>query len=54
MIEYLKIKEVAKIARVSRQTIDIWIKEKKLPAVKIGGSWRIPKEDFLAWLKKVN
>ncbi|MFA4854012.1 MAG: helix-turn-helix domain-containing protein [Candidatus Omnitrophota bacterium] len=52
MVEYLKVKEVATIARVSRQTVDVWIKEKGLPAVRIGGSWRISKQELELWIKK--
>lgn len=47
-------KEVANVMRVSPMTVINWIKEKNLPAFKIGNckksAVRILKADFLAWL----
>lgn len=43
-LEFLTPKEVAGILRVSPRTIQRWVKEGKLRAVKVGKLWRIPRE----------
>ena len=42
--EYLTINEVAGRMRVARQTVHLWVKNGKIPYVKIGGTVRIPRE----------
>ena len=47
MEEFLTLKEVAEILRVSTQSVVIWIKAGKLKAVKPGGRrWRVRKSDL--------
>lgn len=47
-------KDIANVMRVTHMTVINWIKEKNLPAFKIGNckksAVRILKADFLAWL----
>jgi excisionase family DNA binding protein len=45
MKEYLTTKEVAERLSISEQTVREWIKENKLPAVKIGRRYRITVAD---------
>lgn len=37
--------EVARLIRVSEQTVRLWIREGKLPARRFGRNWRIPTAD---------
>lgn len=49
MPEICTVDELAEFFRVTRPTAIKWLKEDKLPeAFKIGGRWRIPKENILA------
>lgn len=43
-LELLTPKEVAGILRVSPRTVQRWVKEGKLRAVRVGKLWRIPRE----------
>ncbi len=43
--EYLSLKEVADLLRVSERTVHRLIKVRALPAAKIGGQWRVRKSD---------
>lgn len=36
------VEEVARLMRVSPQTVRTWLREKKIRAVRIGRPWRIP------------
>jgi excisionase family DNA binding protein len=44
--EYLSPEEVAALFSVSLRTVYNWIKQKKIPAMKIGGVWRIRRADL--------
>ncbi len=44
--------EVQKFLRVSRNTIYTMIDKGTIPAKKIGGVWRIPRQKFLDWFEK--
>lgn len=47
MIEcFLTVEEVAVALRIHRATVARWLKEKKLPAKKVGRRWLISKEDY--------
>ena len=41
MDEILTVQETATLLKVSRSTVWRWCNNKKIPAFKIGGSWRI-------------
>ena len=45
-MEIYTVEEVAKILRVSEQTVRTLIREGNLPAKRIGRVWRVKKEDF--------
>jgi excisionase family DNA binding protein len=45
MAQHLRTREVAQRLDVTEETIRDWIASGKLPAVKIGKSWRIRSED---------
>ncbi|MBU4472733.1 MAG: helix-turn-helix domain-containing protein, partial [Candidatus Omnitrophica bacterium] len=38
--------------KVSRRTIYEWLKNNKIPALKLVGQWRFKKEKIDAWLEK--
>ena len=44
--EWFTPKDAAAAIGVTRRTIQIWIREKKLPAVKVMGRWRINRTDI--------
>ncbi|ANA87291.1 helix-turn-helix DNA binding protein [Gordonia phage Gibbles] len=49
MPELCTVDELAEFFRITRPTALKWLKENQLPeAFKIGGRWRIPKENILA------
>lgn len=45
-MEYLTPQQVADALQLTVQTVYQWIKDKELPAVKVGRVYRITKEDF--------
>jgi excisionase family DNA binding protein len=44
--------EVATFVGVTPRTVQRWIREKKLPAVVIGGTYRVKREDLQAFVKE--
>ena len=44
--EWFTPKDAAEAIGVTRRTIQAWIREKKLPAVKLMGRWRINRADI--------
>ncbi len=51
-LELLTPKEVAEILRVSPRTVQRWVKEGKLRAVRVGRLWRIPSTALTELLAK--
>ena len=49
--EMLTVADVAGQLNVCEQTVRNLASRGKLPAYKIGSQWRIPRPEFLAWLK---
>lgn len=47
----LTIKEVAEYLSVTERTIYRLLQERKLPAFKVGGSWRFVQADLDNWIK---
>ena len=43
---YLTVREVAEIFKVTQHTVYSWIKSGDLAAVQVGGTWRIPQSQF--------
>lgn len=44
-------RETANLLRITDRTVRQWIKDGKLPAVKVGSGWRIQKADLDQLLK---
>lgn len=42
----LTVKEVAEALRVTPQAVYIWINNKQIDAIRIGGTWRVPASQF--------
>jgi excisionase family DNA binding protein len=50
--DILMIKEVAEYLKVTERTIYRLAAAKKIPAFKVGGSWRFSRADIEAWIKQ--
>jgi excisionase family DNA binding protein len=48
----LTIREVAEFLRVTEKTIYRMASEKRIPAFKVGGSWRFDKADIEKWIQE--
>ena len=48
----LTTREVAELFSVTPETITVWIKEGRIPGVKIHGYWRIKRSDMVAYARK--
>lgn len=44
--------EIALFLRVSRATVYLWLDLGTIPAKKINGRYRIPRDEFIEWYKK--
>lgn len=49
-IKVYTLDEVAEILKVSRRTLYAYVKDGKLPAVKMGKYWRVSQENLLAFV----
>jgi len=47
--ELLSVDDLTKILRISKGTAQRWCRDRRLPAAKIGKSYRIRKEDLDKW-----
>ncbi len=43
--EFYTVEEMAQYLKISEQTIRAWIRARKVSAVKLGRSWRIPRPE---------
>lgn len=50
--KYMTVEEVARLLRVSRRTVYLLIRSKKLHTVKVGNRFRITNEDIEEYLNK--
>ena len=50
MVETLTPNEVAKSLKLHPFTVTRLVREGKLPAFKVGGVWRIKKDEFERWI----
>lgn len=48
----MSLEELAKYIGVSNTTVYRYLKQKKLPAIKIGKLWKFRKEKIDAWLER--
>jgi len=51
-VETLTPTEIAKILKLHPFSVTRLAREKKLPALKIGGVWRFRKDHFIGWLQE--
>jgi len=51
MPEYLSTGEVARILGVSRVAVTLMVQQKKLPAIRVGRSWAVPKDALLEFAR---
>ena len=42
---------VADLLGVHRRTVNKWILHGEMPATRVGGAWRITRDDLLEWLQ---
>jgi excisionase family DNA binding protein len=47
--ELLSVDDLTKILRISKGTAQRWCRDRRLPAAKIGKSYRVRKEDLDKW-----
>ncbi len=47
----MTIDDLANYLKVSRRTIYEWLKENKIPAIKLVGQWRFKKEKIDNWIE---
>jgi len=55
MVNYenlMTIEELAAYLKVTKRTIYDWLKNHKVPALKLVGQWRFKKDKIDAWLNK--
>lgn len=48
----LNVKQVAKYLQLKESTIYSWAQDGKIPAIKIGRTWRFRRADLEEWLEK--
>lgn len=48
----MTIDDLAGYLQVTRRTIYEWLKQNKIPAVKLVGQWRFKKDKIDAWLER--
>jgi len=46
----LNVRQVAEYLQLNQTTIYAWAQQGKLPAIKLGRSWRFRRDDLEAWL----
>ena len=52
MPDYLRVQDIVDQLGVSEETVRIWIRTKRLPAIRIGRDYFIDPADFQEFLKK--
>ena len=48
-LRFLTLTEAASVLQISKRTLLRLIHQKKMPALKVGGQWRIPEGRFREW-----
>lgn len=51
-LTFLTLAEAAGVLQVSKRTVSRLIKQKKIPALKVGTQWRIRESEFKKWVEK--
>ena len=52
MPDYLRVQDIVEQMHVSEETVRIWIRQKKLAAIRIGRDYFIDPADFREFLKR--
>lgn len=50
-MNFLKVNEIAKDLRVTRNTVIALIKKGEISAIKVGDQYRVPEENYVKWIK---
>ena len=50
-LSFLTLAEAARILRVSQRTLHRMIRQNRMPALKVGGQWRIRESQFTKWVE---
>ena len=50
--DLLKVRDVAKLYDVTTQAVYLWIKDRGLPTVRLGGEVRIRRVELNTWLER--
>lgn len=50
-LSFLNLAEAARILRVSQRTLYRMIRQNRMPALKVGGQWRIRESQFTKWVE---
>lgn len=53
-LRLLTLQETAELLQVSQRTVNRMIQDKKLPAFKVGGQWRVRESQLTKWLEGLN
>ena len=53
-LRLLTLQETAELLQVSQRTVNRMIQDKKLPAFKVGGQWRVRESQLTKWLQGLN
>lgn len=51
-LRFLTLEQAAEILQVSKRTLHRLIQKRQMPALKIGGQWRIPESHFLKLIEE--
>ncbi len=50
-LKFLTLNEAARILQVSKRTLFRMVQDRKIPALKVGGQWRIRESQFVKWIE---
>lgn len=49
-LEYLTLSQAAKLLAVDERTVTTYVKERELPATKLGHEWRFARQELAKWM----
>jgi len=50
-LKFLTLKEAARMLQISKRTVFRMVHQKTIPAIKVGGQWRIRESQFKKWIE---
>jgi excisionase family DNA binding protein len=50
-LKFLTLKEAARMLQISKRTVFRMVHRKIVPAIKVGGQWRIRESQFKKWIE---